>query len=193
MSQSGEGLPIVPHLASEFYLWLWWASEQRESMFDLGADVGQVVVWVDDRLAFRNANDLRATAVLTGEAPAASLEAKAALRGGKVLHEVRIGIRRDDREHILTLSGPAMDVKQLKLPAFGEGEDGVVFDRMFLYEEVCYVLSALFSEFSAVRVSNAWDDTVLPELVGWCRGDGVETTDTLAPTSPARYEAAPQA
>lgn len=189
---TSEGLPIIGHLASEFYLWLWWASEARENLFDLGPDVGQVTLWVDDRLAFRNANDLRATAVLTGEAPASTLEAKAALRGGKVLHELRIGMRRDEREHFLTLSGPSMDVKQLKLPAFGEGEEGLVYDRMFLYEEVCYVLAALFNEFAAVRVSEDWETTVVPQLATWCRGDGPDT-EALAPVTGTRYEGAPRA
>ena len=43
-------------------------------------------------------------------------EARAALAGGKVLHEVRIGMRREDREFFVTLKGPAMHLTGLKLP-----------------------------------------------------------------------------
>ena len=36
---------------------------------------------------------------MTGDNPAATLEARAALAGGKILQEIRVGIRRDDREY----------------------------------------------------------------------------------------------
>jgi len=166
----------------------------RESTFDLGSEVGQVVVWVEDRLAFRTASDQRATAVLTGEDPASSPEAKAALRGGKVLHELRLGLRRDDREYVATLSGPAMDIKQLKLPSFGEGEDGLVYDRMFLYEELCYILGALFQEFAVIRASEDWVEAVFPQLVEWCAGVDLDRDlPELAGVTAARYDSAPSA
>jgi hypothetical protein len=68
--------------------------------------VGAIHLWVDDRLAFRRPEDTKVTAVMTGENPAASLEARAALAGGKVLQEIRVGLRRDDREFFFTLKGP---------------------------------------------------------------------------------------
>ena len=105
-----EGLPIVPHLSGEFFAWLWWTSEQRGSSFDLGPPVGAVDVWVDERLAFRNAEETKVSAVMTGDNPSASLEARAALAGGKILQEIRLGLRREDREYFVTLKGPAMDL-----------------------------------------------------------------------------------
>jgi len=108
---SGESdvTPVVPHLAPEFYTWLWYRSDQSGGSFDLdGGDnpVGRIELWVDDRLAFRVPGDKKVSAVLTGDNPAESLEAKAALYGGKVLHEVRLRIKRDERDFAVTLKGP---------------------------------------------------------------------------------------
>ncbi|MFT7519749.1 MAG: hypothetical protein ACI9MC_001893, partial [Kiritimatiellia bacterium] len=76
MTETHEALPILPHLASEFYLWLWWSSEMNSGGFDLPDPVGHIDLWIDDRLAFRVPGDKKVTAVLTGDSPAETLEAK---------------------------------------------------------------------------------------------------------------------
>lgn len=171
MSQT-DGLPIPPHLAGEFYAWLWWRSERDGAIFDLPDPVGRVDLWVDARLAFRNPDDSRVSAVMTGENPAATLEARAALAGGKVLQELRFGMRRDDREYFATLKGPAMHLQGLKLPqVVTEGGEEVLYERMHLYEELCLVLSALFRTFSEERVRPEWERETLPALRGWIAGE----------------------
>lgn len=168
-----EGLPIVPHLAGEFYTWLWWASEKNGAAFDLPAPVGAVDLWVDERLAFRAPEESKVVAVMTGENPAATLESRAALAGGKVLQEIRLGMRREDREYLVTLKGPAMHLTALKLPqVVVEGGEEVLFERVHLYEEVCFVLTGLLREFARLRTGAEWQDTVLPALKDWVLGHG---------------------
>lgn len=167
-----DGLPTPPHLAGEFYVWLWWASEQREATFALGGDHGNVEVWVDERLAFRNPNDTKISAVMTGENPSATLESRAALLGGKVLQDVRLRIRRDDKEYSVTLKGPEMHLQRVKLPQVVDGgEEGAVYDRMFLYEQLCFIVSALFGEFARERMSDRWDGEILPSMQDWVQGE----------------------
>jgi hypothetical protein len=166
-----EGLPIVPHVASEFYTWLWWASERQGSSFDLGEGFGSVDLWVDERLAFRNVDDTKISAVMTGDNPAAAIEARAALAGGKVLQDIRIGVRREDREYFVTLKGPAMHLTALKLPSVvKEGGEEVVYERIHLYDELCFVLSGFLRRFADIRTSPVWDAEVLPGLHDWILG-----------------------
>jgi len=167
---SVEGLPIPTHVAGEFYAWLWWVSEQQGGTLDLGDPVGRVDVWVDERLAFRNPGDQKVAAVMTGDNPAATLEARAALAGGKVLQELRIGVRRDDREFFATLKGPAMHMQGLKLPQTVKGGEEALYDRMHLYEELCLVVAALFRQWAALRDSERWEPEVLPALHTWVSG-----------------------
>jgi hypothetical protein len=167
-----DASPLLPHLTSEFYAWLWWASEAQESVFTLGGDIGEVEVWVDERLAFRSPNTSKVVAVMTGESPSTSLEARAALAGGKVLQDIRLGIRRDDREFFVTLKGTGMDLQSLKLPqVMSETPDEAVFDRMFLYDELYFVLRGLFREFAGVRSSGTWNGEVLPQMRRWVMGE----------------------
>ncbi len=172
MAESTDGLPIPPHLAGEFYVWLWWATEDRGGVFDLGDPVGRVDVWVDDRLAFRHPGENRVSAVMTGENPSTTLESRAALAGGKVLQELRIGIRRDEREFAITLKGPAMHFSQAKLPQVvkGEGSEEAMLDRMHLYDEISFVIAGLFQAYSKARTGREWEEQALPALRKWVVG-----------------------
>ena len=168
---NAQATPIPPHLSSEFYLWLWWRSERDEAAFDLPSPVGPVLAWVEDRLAFRRPTDPRPTSVMTGENPAASLESRAALAGGKVLHELRVALKRDDREFHLTLKGPSLDVGQLKIPqVLGDNPDEAVVDRMFLVEECLLILDGLLRAFYADRADDTWRRDALPAMREWLLG-----------------------
>lgn len=168
MTHSDEATPIPPHVASEFYAWLWWRSEQKEGAMDVGGEVGRITVWIDDKLAFRAADETKVSATMTGVNPSRQLAAKAALRDGKVLQEIRVGLRRDDREYSVTLKGPGIDIARAKIPeaAGGKGEEAL-YDRMFLYEELHLVLGRMFATFSEERSSSGWGSDVLPALRSW--------------------------
>lgn len=166
-----EGTPVLPHLASEFLLWLWWLAAQTGCRAHLGDDLGAVDFWVDDRLAFRAPDEGRAAAVLTGENPAESLEARAAVAGGKVLRELRLCIRRDEREFAVTLKAPSLDMAQVSLPQVvaGKGEEAL-YDRMFLHEELHTLVSAFFLLFASQRASDDWAAAVAPSIRAWIAG-----------------------
>lgn len=167
-----EATPIPQHMASEFYTWLWWSSEQKGGAFDLPDPVGRVVVWVDDRLAFRRPDDTKVTAVITGENPSTTLEARAALAGGKVVHELSIGVTRDEREYFATLKGPEVHMTKLKLPqVLSEDASEAVTDRMFAYEEFVFIVAGLLGEYSGLRASSAWGGEVLPAMKAWLAAD----------------------
>lgn len=171
MSDSIDGLPILPHVSAEFYTWLWFTSEVQECVFQLGEEVGQVELWIDERLTFRSPNESKVAAVMTGENPSTTLEARAALAGGKVLNDLRIGMRRDDREFFFTLKGPEMHLQGVKLPqVLNEEVDEMLYDRVFLYEELGHVVSALFKQFAVVRSGSEWRGEVVPAMERWIEG-----------------------
>lgn len=166
-----EGLPILPHTAGEFYTWLWWASERSGADFELPDPVGRFTLYVHERLAFRTPDDTKLIAVMTGANPAATLEARAALAGGKVLQEIQVVIRRDEREFLATFKGPAAHLQAVKLPQeVTDGGEEVLYDRIHLYEELCLIVAGLFKEFARIRTSAEWSDEVLPALQAWILG-----------------------
>jgi hypothetical protein len=166
-----EPTPISPSLASEFYLWLWWRSEERQGRFELAKGGERIELFVDDRLAFRTPGETRVSAVLTGDQPSESVEAKAALFGGKVLHELRIRLKRDDRDFGVTLKGPELHLTRAKLPqVLSETESEALMDRVATYDELVYLLGQLFTSFAEERASSEWATEVEPRLRAWVEG-----------------------
>ena len=133
---------------------------------------GRFDVWVDDRLSFRTAEDDKPRAVLTGENPSASLEARAALAGGKLVRDLRLGLRREDREYHVVLRGGTLDLQAARLPGLFKGnEEEALFDRMFLLEELRWLVRLLFQRFATERTGTEWESRVLPEMRRWVAGE----------------------
>jgi len=158
--------PLLAHLPSEFMTWIWYASVRDGGSMNLGADAGWVDVWVDDRIAFRAAGDDRPRAVMTGENAAEALESRAALAGGRVVKELKLAIRRDDREFSVTLKNPTLDVAAVKLPGSMTGDEAI-YERMALYEELSYLVAALLRVFAVERTAEDYKSTTLPRMRAW--------------------------
>ena len=163
--------PALPHLTIEFYVWLWYASERDGGSMDLGPEAGICDVWVEERLSFRPPDEDRARAVLTGENASASLEARAALASGKVVKDLQLHLRRDEREYTVTLRGPHLDLAGAKLPKHAsDGEGELLYERMYLYEELWFLVTALYKRFAAERTASAWHERLLPAIRHWVAG-----------------------
>lgn len=167
-----DATPALPHLATEFFAWLWYASERDGGTFSLGKD-GVFSFWVDDRLSFRLPDEDKARAVLTGESAAATLEARAALSGGKVVRDLRLALRREDREYSVTLRGLHLDLQGAKLPAelkSADQVDEVLYERMFLLDELWFMVGALYRRFAEERTSEDWRSVHLASIRRWVSG-----------------------
>lgn len=166
-----NGNPALPHLSAEFFVWLWFASEREGGTMDLG-EAGICDVWVDERISFRAPDEDRVRAVVTGENSSTAAEALAALASGKVVRDVQLHLRREEREYALTLRGVHLDLAGAKLPPHeAEGDDGLLYERMFLYEDLWFVIGALYRRFARERTSARWADEILPAIRAWAAGE----------------------
>lgn len=166
--------PIPPHVAGDFYLWLWWQSEELEGAFDLGGRVGRFDLWVEDRITFRNAGEDKIAAAVFGDMASESREARASLRSGKRINDLRLHLRRDDRDFVATLRGPQIDVFSAVLPFIVNHPDvaSTYYDRLFLYEELQFVIGHLFEAYARSRTSEEWTTNHLPALRAWVHTQG---------------------
>ncbi len=165
-----------PHIASDFYLFLWFASEVGRGVIE-PADGSPFSWWVDDRLSFRPAGEDKVNAVLTGDNPSTTPEARAALAGGKVLRDLRLALRRDDREYSVTLRGPNVAISGAKLPQqvkTGEPTE-ILLDRMFLYEELHWMLGTMFRRYAEERTAPGWA-AYAGRMREWASGRGADGT-----------------
>ena len=164
----GDERAALPHLTTEFLVWAWFVSEREEGRMDLGPDIGVIDVWVDQRLSFRGPGEDKARAVLTGENPSGALEARAALAGGKVVQDLQLGLRRECREYAAIVRGAHFDEAAAKLPTECKGtEDEVLYERMYLYEDLMFMLRALYRRFAQERTAPEWQSDTLPAMRRW--------------------------
>ena len=163
-----EERPLLPHLPSEFLTWLWFTSEQCGGSLKLSEEAGSIDFWVDDRIAFRAMDEDKPRAVLTGENPSATMEAHAALAGGRIVRELRMALKREDREYSVVLKGVHLDLAGAKLPSLVKGgTEEVIYDRMYCLEELTYLVGELFRRFARERTSDAWHEDILPAMREW--------------------------
>lgn len=168
MSDDGATELLPPHVSADFYLWLWFKSENLGGRFTLD-DGSALEVYLDDRLALRDAGEERPTTLLTGDSPGTTPEARAAVNGGKVPKELRLLMRREDREYRVTLRGERVGIAGAKLPTqvkTGEVAE-VLMDRMFVYEELHWLVACLLRQFAAERVAESWRAEVVPAMRLW--------------------------
>jgi hypothetical protein len=166
--ETGATELLPPHISADFYLWLWFRSEMLGGKFTL-EDGSGVEVYLDDRLALRETGDDKPTTLLTGESPGTTPEARAAVNGGKVPKELRLLVRREDREYNVTLRGTRVGIAQAKLPTqvkTGEVAE-ILYDRMFVYEELHWLVACLLRLFAADRVSAEWRERIVPAIREW--------------------------
>lgn len=167
---SDGATPALPHLTAEFFVWLWYASERDGGTMNLG-EAGVCDVWVEERLSFRTPEEDKPRAVMTGENTSVAPEAKAALASGKVVRDIQLHLRRGDHEYTVTLRGVHLDVAGLKLPPHApDGEGELLFERMYLYEDVWYILQNLYRRFAGERVAEGWYTDTLPAIRAWVGG-----------------------
>lgn len=164
-----QGRPLLEHLPSEFLTWLWWVTELNGGRINLGGELGGIEVWVDDRIAFRSMSDDKNRAVITSENASSTREARAALAAGRVVKELRLQLKRQDREFTFVLRGPHLDLVGAKLPGTVKngGMAEVLYDRIYLYEEVHFVFTGLLRHFAEQRTSPDWKDQVVPAMKAW--------------------------
>ncbi|MGC6509086.1 MAG: hypothetical protein ACON4U_11770 [Myxococcota bacterium] len=170
---STEELPILPHLAPEFYTWIWFSSETAGGIFSLpDADGIPVDVWVDERLSFRNPEAHKMRATVTGENAPQSPEARAALASGKVINDIQIQLKTDERAYSLSLKGEGMDISGLKLPPHsGDGYQALFYERMYFVQDVYRLLELFYVVFARLRTHTLWEETIVPAMREWLLGN----------------------
>lgn len=80
-----------------------------------------------------------------------------ALKLGKKVSQARVRVKRGEREWLTTVKGRTLDLASIKLPAIlNKVEDDRFYERMQLIEDLDRIIDALYAQFLAVRLGDAW-------------------------------------
>ncbi|MGB3225018.1 MAG: hypothetical protein WBB23_19635 [Desulforhopalus sp.] len=152
-------------LGQEFLTWLWWKSEERGGSVELPGQGDITVVFEKHMLLESGEGESTEKIVCTGLQTELQ-EARTGLQMGKKLEQARIVIGHNDYEYSLTLAAALMEFRNVRLPKTETTEndksdnpeevEGMILERIYLFEELIKLLNALFRMFLNVRLSDVW-------------------------------------
>jgi hypothetical protein len=158
-------------LGHEFLTWLWSLMENnRESLQN--AAPGLTSLDIGNRIVCENrVNDGVETITIKGD-DAGLEEGMLALKKGAVVTELNLLYTCDEQQWQFTLKGESLSVSNLKLPQSspdksGEGFEGAVLEKAYLLEKVIDLVNALYGSFLRARISNDWNDNIVPGIRKW--------------------------
>lgn len=167
-----EQINQTAFLSAEFLTWLWFRSEYSEGIFDIDPEFGPFEVWFEDKLTVGSAAINAQENLFKGGHPSTSLEARTALRLGKLAHHAKLRIVKGAQEWSFALKAPEMVIAGVKLPAvLSREEDDRFYERMYLLEQLDGMIKGLFTIFLKLRLSPQWEAKELLAIRAWVAGD----------------------
>jgi hypothetical protein len=185
----------------EFLLWLWFESEVFDATLHTRAH-GSFGLWLEKRLGLSAGKEsTRITSIAPGQTPqakaalrAGQLPESAGIRiawhddeTGFLFKAERLAVgglklrppeEADQAEKSALLEmAPRRPQKTSKRGARKDNDDEAheaFYERMQLTEEFEALLEALYADFTTLRLSQDWNNTVVPLLRAWARDESIE-------------------
>lgn len=180
MKDLAERIERNRFVGREFLLWMWFESQVFET--NLAPSNGaRIALWIETRMALSFEKE---DTVIKSSTLLHSKEAKEALRQGKLPREARMFLSTGEHEFTWVMKADTLGTGSLKVPAELRKKDDepneVLYERMRLAEELEAIMEALYSDFLALRLSDAWETDVLPCLRRFAQGKKVDDAAYLA-------------
>lgn len=158
-------------LGNEFLTWLWFSIENDMEIIRacdpdlLDLDVGNRMV-LENKLANGREN-------ITIKGDAAGLEeALLALSKGALITDIHLIYKSGTVQWQFAVKGENLSFSSLKLPETGpmevsEDKEGIILEKIYLYEKPFHLMDALFQKFIKLRLSEKWSTLTIPSIKKW--------------------------
>lgn len=165
-------------LGREFLTWLWCQAETKKGKITLqkwnDGPSRDIEIWIDDLISLESSSSKIHEHQMKGGNPSHSQEATVALAGGKMVKDLKIGLRMDGvGEFTAMLKSEDLNPRSLRLPEDDpaamkvDGDETSVHRRVRLVQVFYRMLDGLFAQFLEERASDHWQERGLPELRSW--------------------------
>ncbi len=157
----------------EFLLWIWFESEIYETnLRAFGKD--PIAIWLETNLTLvSEAEETRVKSAMPGATP----EAKQALRQGKLPKTAKLRAVLNQNEYEWGFKADELAISGLKVPGVLKSKEDAheaLYERMMLRADLEEHWVALYKDFLALRLHEAWESVVTPSMKAWARGKEVD-------------------
>jgi len=147
-----EKIERTRHFGELFVIWLWYHADIDDTMFRL-SDGSLLSLSFDNQLTLEAKLAQAERTRISGGAPAASSEAREALRQGKLVSQAKIRVERDEKTWVFVLNAQTLTLTGLKIPAvMTKADDEKLYERQFLIEEIDALVRGLYERFLTIRL-----------------------------------------
>jgi hypothetical protein len=162
-------------LGEEFLTWLWFVIENNQDLVN-NFDKDFVALEVGNRVVFENRRKESVERVTIKGDGASLEEGILALKKGSLVTELNIVYKSSELMWQFTLKGESLNISSLSLPSTGTPEtdedvEGVVLEKIFLYEKAMRLLDKLYSHFIKIRVADSWQSKEIPLIGKWIQSN----------------------
>jgi len=155
-------------LGHEFLTWLWYLIETDGHRLGQ-ADPLPIVLTLGKRIVLENPRENHAEKV-TIKGDYANFQAGILpLRQGSLVTELSLEAKSAEMTWEFNLKGESLSVSGMRMSSTGpiaslEDVEGALLEKIYLLETILQFIDTLFERFINMRVSNDWDEKVVPQI-----------------------------
>jgi len=158
-------------LGHEFLTWLWYAVENQPDALGASSDDFRLLE-IGNRIVLENyRQNVVERMTLKGDQIGLE-EAMLALKKGAVVTELHLIYKTSHAEWQFSIKGESLNVSSFKTPQTGpvehdEDKEGLILEKIYLYEKALKYISDLYKQFISLRVTDKWAKSVAPAMKKW--------------------------
>jgi hypothetical protein len=158
-------------LGEEFLTWLWYVIEKDQDLIK-NFDKDFVALEIGNRMVFENRRKESGERITIKGDGASLEEGILTLKKGALVTELNVVYKSVELTWQFTLKGESLNVSSLNIPNTGlpesdEDLEGFVLEKIFLYDKILKLLENIFIYFVKLRLSNRWQNKMIPEIKKW--------------------------
>ena len=162
-------------LGEEFLTWLWFVIDQDPAILrKVDRDLSSLEI--GNRIVLEKRHKKAVERITIKGEHAGLEEAMLALQKGALVAELNLVYRSAEQKWQFTLKGESLNLSSLKTPKITapqspEDMEGVVLEKIFLYDKILQFLEKLYKTFIKYRLSDSWQNRDVILIKKWSRSD----------------------
>ena len=160
-------------LGEEFLTWLWFVIDQDPTILRK-ADSDLTSLEIGNRIVLEKRYKKDVERITIKGENAGLEEAMLALQKGALVAELNLVYRSAEQKWQFTLKGESLNLSSIQTPKIAapqgpEDMEGVILEKIFLYDKILQFIEKLYKTFIKYRLSGDWQKRDLVLIKKWSR------------------------